>query len=277
MSRIRDLPAKVDPRPSRPSRRVIQSAACTDPGRKRESNQDYFLLDPEHDLYLLADGMGGHAAGDTAARVAAVAVDDFIHEAIESSQMTWPFGFNPNASFESNALSTSIRIADRQVRRAAQEDESLEGMGTTLVAAWIVEQRLLFSHLGDSRLYLIRSGEMRQLTEDHSVVQEQVRLGRIRRMDAWEHPNRNVVTKALGVGPAADPALAEEALQSNDLLLLCSDGLSDLLRDSEILDLAGASSELEGACRSLVDSANQAGGDDNITVVLVHYQPNGDR
>jgi serine/threonine protein phosphatase PrpC len=230
---------------------TLRSAGSTDPGQVRGQNQDTFLA--RDDLVLIADGMGGYAGGEVAAEIAA----DVVGE-----------GFGHGAG--PRALTTAVLDANRRIFERGTEP-GLEGMGTTLVAVGVVEtssgSRLLLVNVGDSRAYLLRDGRITQLTEDHSVAAELVRMGRIDEEEGTEHPGRHVLTKALGVDRDVAPDLIDVVAHEGDRLLLCSDGLSNELVDDEIeaLLVVGTPSD---AARALVAAANAHGGLDNITAVV---------
>lgn len=250
---------------------MIVSAACTDTGKHRESNEDCFLLDTENDLYLLADGMGGHAAGATAARMTVIAVHDFIQQAVREGNMTLPFGFDRRFSRESNILLNSVQLANGQVCGQASEDERLLGMGSTLVAVWILPAVFTYVHVGDSRLYLVRDGRLRQLTEDQTLVQERLREGVISKEQARCDPERNVVTQAVGSPDGLSLSSFTEPMRPGDLLLLCSDGLTDMVEEDDLRRLLIQEREVSVLCRELIQAALEAGGHDNVTAVLLQH------
>ncbi len=249
---------------------MLVSSALTDAGRKREVNEDCYLLNPGHHLYLLSDGMGGHAAGEVASHLTVDTVNEFVVLISQSREVTWPFGYNVGLPYEHNVLKTAVMLSHSRVRQTADQTEQYLGMGATLVAVWLREPTLYYCHVGDSRLYLFRQGYLEQLTKDHTLVQEQVEGGLITPEQARSHPLRHVVTKAIG-GDALEVDVEERELQHEDQLLLCSDGLTDRLSDDDICRVLGASAGVDEVCRRLVDAANQAGGDDNITVALLKF------
>jgi protein phosphatase len=234
----------------------------SDVGRRRESNEDEFLVEPRLDLYVVADGMGGHAAGEVASRIAV----DSLREALSGPRNGGAAVSLRNAVHEAN-----VRICDSIQTHADQR-----GMGTTLVALLVEDERAIIGHVGDSRAYLLRDGTLRRLTSDHSWVNEQVKLGLLSDEAAQRHPMRNIVTRALGSRTEVAAEVREEGLHSGDVFLLCSDGLNTMLPDEEIEGiLARFGSEPEKACRELVARANERGGEDNTTVVVVHVETPG--
>jgi len=227
---------------------LSQRAAVTDPGRRRRRNEDSYVMEPP--LFAVADGMGGAQAGEIASRIAASVLRDSTgHEGEE-------------------AVVTLIQEANRRVYEAAATDEARSGMGTTMTVALVENGTVRIGHVGDSRAYLIRDGRLEQLTEDHSLVAELVRSGRLSREEADVHPQRSVITRVLGTDPYVDVDTFSVESQPGDLFMLCSDGLTSMVDDETILGIVEKTrANLERAARALVDAANKGGGEDNITVV----------
>ena len=252
---------------------MIEAYGLTDVGRRRKLNEDSFLVDHELGLYAVCDGMGGHNAGEVASRMAADALASFIRKSAEDDEdMTWPFGFDEELSLQANRLKTAIRLANASVFRAADNREDLSGMGTTLVAGLIRGDRLILGSAGDSRCYLLRAGELRQLTRDDSWVSAAWAEGILTADEIERHPFRNVITKAVGAKDSLEVDIHEHTLQPGDIALICSDGLHAMIHDADILRLLSPPpGSLEQAAKSLIDAANDAGGRDNVSVVLVRY------
>lgn len=247
--------------------------ARSDVGRKRKGNEDSLVLDQEHGLYVVADGMGGHAAGEVASRVAVDAIDEFVRATGGDDEITWPFGLDESISYDGNRLKTAIRQANRRVLEAVRERSEYEGMATTVAAVLVDGCEANLAHVGDSRIYLWSQGELLQLTSDHSWVNEQIQSGIISPEQARSHPLRNVVTRALGGRSELIVDVQSRRVASGELLLLCSDGLTTMVPDAEIARiLASADGDLASTARRLVDEANGRGGEDNITVVLVRFE-----
>lgn len=223
--------------------------AATDVGRVREGNEDAYLVDSGHTLYAVADGMGGHRAGEVASATAL--------EALRSAVVA------------GNAIDEAVHAANTAVFEKSVRDDSLRGMGTTIVAAVPGESGLLLAHVGDSRAYLHRAGELEQVTVDHSLVEELVREGRITAAQAAVHPQRSIITRALGVGPDVDVDVIPVALENGDRVLICSDGLSSMIHADEIARVLATVPDPTAAANALVDSANRAGGEDNITALVL--------
>ncbi len=249
----------------------VQAAARTDVGRRRSNNEDTLLMDEALGLFLVADGLGGHASGEVASRLAA--------ETIREQLAGWAAGGPPppalgapagGVSEGANHLVNSIRFANQVIHGAAGSRPDYQGMATTVVAALVVRQRVALAHVGDSRIYRIRDGKLEQLSRDHSLVREQVALGLLSEDEAAVSPQRNVVTRALGMEPTVQVDVQEQDAREGDTLLLCSDGLSDMVAEPIILEaVVHAGDDLEAACGALVELANAQGGKDNVTAVLV--------
>jgi protein phosphatase len=251
----------------------VRCEARSDVGRKRKGNEDALFLNPEQSLYVVADGMGGHAAGEVASRVAVDAINEFVALTAGSEEITWPFGLDESISYDGNRLKTAIRHANRKVLEAMRESAEYEGMATTVAAVLVDEDVANIAHVGDSRIYLWSEGELEQLTSDHSWVNEQIQNGVISPEQARSHPLRNVVTRALGGRPDLVVDVQARRVARGDVLLLCSDGLTTMIPDEGISAiLARSQGDVERAAQELVDEANARGGEDNITVVLLRFE-----
>jgi PPM family protein phosphatase len=246
----------------------VKACGLSDVGLTRVHNEDYFEIDPEHRLYIVADGMGGHSHGEVAAQLAVNSIRDFIHKTADKDT-TWPFGMDNRLERHTNLLKMAIRIAHDSVLRAISKDGSLYGMGTTVVGFLLAGNVAAVAHVGDSRAYRLRSGRLDQLTQDHTWVNEQVVAGFLSKEQARSHPLKNVVTRALGGESDVLVDVREIEVRAGDIYLLCSDGLTGMLSDADIRDrLAGAGS-LHEVCRRLVNDSNARGGIDNVTVVVL--------
>ena len=247
----------------------IDAFGLTDVGKKRKHNEDAFALDVAEGLFIVADGMGGHAAGEVASKITVETIGEFIAATRQKEEATWPFKYNHELDFNSNRLAVAIEKANERVMAAVAAQPWLKGMGTTVVAGLLNEKILSLAHVGDSRAYLFRAGMLSRLTDDHSWVHEQVAAGILTEDEAKTHPLKNVVTRALGGGPSVSPDLQELVFVAGDRFLFCSDGLTTMLGDEEIRDTCAAEKEAQALCKKLVDAANEKGGVDNITVVIV--------
>jgi len=254
---------------------MVYSAALTHVGRKRHVNQDFMVVNETSALYVLADGMGGHSSGEVAAKVAANAVNDFVTMANEPQEMTWPFGYSTTIPYEHNVLKTAVSLANLKVTHLSELEEQYAGMGSTLLAVWVRGETAFYCYVGDSRIYLLRNSQLRQLSEDETLVRELLRKGVITPDEARSHQMRHVVTRAIGMRGRLDVEVREEKLRNGDLILLCSDGVTDRLSDADLCQKLSEKSELDKLCRSLIDSANAAGGDDNITTILLRFGGSG--
>ncbi len=251
---------------------MIEAFGQTDVGRRRKINEDSFLVSPEANLFAVCDGMGGHNAGEVASRMAIEAISTFIESSGVEQEITWPWGMDANLSFDANRLKTAIRIANSRVFQEADKREELTGMGTTVVAALLAGEVMTIGSAGDSRCYLVRGGELMQLTRDDSWVSAALGEGILNSDDVEHHPLRNVITKAIGAREAIDLDLIEHRLMPGDVAMLCSDGLHGMLNDQDLAQLLPLPDSLEEATARLIDAANEAGGRDNVTVVLLRYQ-----
>ena len=253
----------------RPVMRYV-AAAKTDVGRKRQGNEDSFCLEKDLGLYVVADGMGGHAAGEVASRLAVETIRETMGRYLGGRPMDKAGSTAAGGSREANFLLSSIRNANRAIFDAANGRTECAGMGTTVAVALTQGDRVLVAHVGDSRIYRIRGGAIEQVSRDHSLVQQQVEIGLLSEAEARRSQYRHMITRALGHKESVEVDLTELPAQVGDVLLLCSDGLSDLLDNGEILAAAGEHpTDLIKACSALVDRANHKGGDDNITVLLI--------
>jgi serine/threonine protein phosphatase PrpC len=246
----------------------IQVGARTDLGRVRKNNEDCYSVDDTLQLYVLSDGMGGEAHGEVASQLAVQTVLTHCRQAA-NSRATPIFGeSSPDVSERTNRLASAIRLANRKVFEAASDAEH-KGMGATIVAAWVDGQRLSLAHVGDSRAYLLRAGTLDQLTADHSLVAEKVRVGILTPQEADASEMQSVLTRAVGTSGAVEVDTDEQAIVVGDLILLCSDGLTRMATDPEVASTLLTSSSAQEAADRLVDLANENGGMDNVSVIVL--------
>ncbi len=245
------------------------SAALSDVGMKRTNNEDAYALRPDLGLYVVADGMGGHSCGEVASKIAVSQIVEFLENSRLDEESTWPYAYDDSLSFQGNKLKTAVSAANEKIQEYAGQHAESRGMGTTVVAAMVHDDRLIMSHVGDSRAYLFRGGALSALTSDHSWVNEQVKMGFLSQSEAQHHPFRNVITKALGTKGEALADVSETPLMAGDLVLLCTDGLNTMVSDEKIAKLLSEARDLEKACKALVEAANEGGGEDNVTVLLL--------
>lgn len=253
----------------------VESFGITDRGLKRWQNEDALLVRDDLGLYVVADGMGGHAAGEVAADIAVKEIEAAVEATQDHEDKTWPENWQVNIPLDANRLVQAILGAHRKVMQAVEAASELKGMGATVVAALLDKRaaKATIAHVGDSRAYLLRQGTLQLLTSDHSWVHEQVVAGLLSEEAARDHPLKNVVTRALGGAQEPSVDFTQLPLQPGDLLLLCSDGLNTMLEDKEIEAILKSSPGLGQAAHRLVAAANEKGGVDNITVVLLRVTP----
>lgn len=241
---------------------MLEAYSVTDIGRKRQLNQDYVFSSAKPmgnmpNLFIVADGMGGHNAGDYASKCTVETVVGEIRNSFEK---------NPTI-----IVKKAIETANGKIRELAAADENLFGMGTTLVVATVIGKYLQVANVGDSRLYLVGKQGIRQVTRDHSLVEEMIRLGGLSREDARKHPDKNIITRAIGAKDEVEAEFFTEELEPGDIILMCSDGLSNMLDDKEIEKIIQNEelAEMKQKAEALINAANNNGGKDNIAVVLV--------
>lgn len=247
--------------------------ALSDKGRVRSNNEDSFAVAPDLNLFVLSDGMGGYASGEVASQIAVETIVNHVREAGTKAPLRFHGAPHPGASGPARRLASAISLANSAIRDAAEKNESRRGMGATLVAMIFNENRVSIAHVGDSRAYRLRHGSLEQLTDDHSFVADQVRQGRMTQIEAEKSKLQNVLTRALGPEPEVLVDLSEEVVVDGDVFLLCSDGLSKELSDAQISGVLDEFEDPQAAAGRLVRMANDAGGEDNITVVVVRFSP----
>ena len=248
---------------------ALEIASCTDPGMVRAHNEDSIASDGEKGLVVLADGMGGYNAGEVASGMATTVIITELQQLLEKR--------TPNETDAASGQLIAHRILHEQISKAntsiyqaAQSQPQYAGMGTTLVVALFYDNKMTVAHIGDSRLYRMRGDELKQITKDHSLLQEQIDSGVITPQQAKQSQNKNLVTRALGIDPVVEPEIHDHETQPGDIYLLCSDGLCDMVGDEDIgLALQTLSSNLKLCAQHLVQTANDNGGRDNISVILV--------
>lgn len=237
----------------------------TDVGQARSMNQDSLLVSENNDkglnLYILADGMGGYKGGEIASKVAVTAVEKYITEKFDS--------ISKDKESILDLIDDSIDFANSAIYEESEQDEELQDMGTTLEVLLIYKNKVYIGHIGDSRIYRIRKNRMKKITTDHSYVEKLIQDGEITREEAYNHPKKNLLIKALGTDKVAQPDLLYTMLNKNDVLLMCSDGLTNMIREDDILDTILSKEALEDTTEILVNKANEAGGLDNISVIVI--------
>jgi protein phosphatase len=247
----------------------VDSKSLTHVGLKRPLNEDSFCSNVDEGLYVVADGMGGHAHGEVASRLAVETIEEFIKLTSGDADVTWPYGIDDNLSLNGNRLKTAIRFANQKLIEHARSSAGCEGMATTVVAVLVDGNLAEVAHVGDSRIYLVRDEQITRVTSDHSWVNEQVQSGIINSEQARNHPLRNVVTRALGGRPDIEVDMQVLEMKSGDRLLLCSDGLTTMLDDEEILRIVLGGDGGVDQTDQLIEAANASGGEDNTTAILL--------
>lgn len=246
------------------------SYGATDVGLKRQKNEDYFAILEDEELFILADGMGGHASGQVASRLATEHIVEFMTERCRQPGFQWPYPVHEGATFEEAAISNAIQFANERTFIESMKDSRLEGMGTTICAIVGAGDRLVLAHVGDSRIYRYRHGTVEQVTRDHSLLNHYLDTGTITPEEAKDFKNKNVIIRAVGLKDYVDPEVQVVEKEDGDVYLVCSDGLSDLVDEWVMKNCFEAEGDdLEAIAHRLIRLANQAGGKDNITVVLV--------
>ena len=248
----------------------VSSGAATDTGLRRSTNEDSFSVREDLGLFVVADGMGGHAAGEVASQAVVEGIVAFV-EATEnmSPDQTWPVPFDSEQSVNANRLRAGFGMGNRGLAAKIASSSELRGMATTAVAVLIDGETATVAHVGDSRIYRLRSGQLERLTRDHSWVEEQIRIGALSETAARQHPWRNIVTRALSGSEDLEVDVQEVALQPGDRLLLCSDGVFAVLSDDQISEVLRRGSDLDSLCDALIQGANDGGGPDNVTAVVL--------
>lgn len=241
----------------------------TNVGRKRTHNEDSFDIVEESNLYLVADGMGGHASGEVASQLAIKTLREFYQATDKDPDATWPYKMDKALGYEQNRLATGIKLANLRIHQSAQDDPQYRGMGTTLVACVAIHEGILIGHVGDSRVYRVRDGQMSQLTEDHSLLNDYIKMRRLSQDEIANFPHKNVIVRALGMKQTVKVDTALDKPEPGDRYILCSDGLAGPASDEEIHEVAIAEQDPKAACEKLIAKANDNGGPDNITVVIL--------
>jgi serine/threonine protein phosphatase PrpC len=253
---------------------ILQASGISDTGRQRESNEDYFAMDSDLGLYIIADGMGGHSAGEVASKVAVEVIQKNITNWIKKDILEDELFDFPDTTLSrmGNYILSSIKLANRVIYEMSSEYNEYKGMGTTIGVLAIMPSAVISANVGDSKIYLFRGGSMETLSKEHNVVAEHLEMGLISKEEAKNSPLRHMLTRNLGSLGTVNADVFEIEPRDKDRFLLCTDGLTDLVSDEEILAIVNQSDDLEYVCQQLVDEANERGGHDNTTVSLVHIE-----
>ena len=239
---------------------------------KRAHNEDSLYLIPAHNLYMVADGMGGHSSGEVASQLAVEVVAEFFQETGEDDDMTWPFKMDKDKEYQENRLVTSVKLANRRIFESAVVEPRLKGMGTTIVVVHFANGGCYIGHVGDSRVYRLRGNDLTQITEDHSLLNDYIKMKELTQEEIDNFPHKNVIVRALGMKETVQVDTQYEVPEHGDIFMQCSDGLSGMITDEVIRDIMVQHREdLELSCNKLIEAANGNGGTDNITVVLSQF------
>ncbi len=258
----------------------LKAAALTNVGMKRTHNEDSVLLVPHENLFIVADGMGGHASGEVASAMAVDQIKQFFEMTSKDEEQTWPFKEERGLKYEENRLSTSVKLANRSIYETAQQDAKKRGMGTTVVTMLFTHDGAYTGHCGDSRAYLFRDGNIIQLTEDHSLLNDYLKAHALTPEEIENFPHKNVIVRALGMKDTIAVDIGRHEPKPGDVFMLCSDGLSGMVTDPDMntiingfLQDEARADDVEGMCNALIDEANKNGGTDNVSAVCVKVLP----
>ena len=251
----------------------VRFSGDTHVGMKRKHNEDRFGLPDEERLVIVADGMGGHASGEVASQMAVETVIAYFKSTMDDTEVTWPFKLDRGTRYEMNRMSVAVKLANQRIHETAARSEELHGMGTTIVAGLFLDDRVVLAHVGDSRAYRLRHGDLMQLTEDHSLLNDYLKMSRVREEEKANFQQKNVIVRALGMKESVQVDLQTDIPQMDDIYLFCSDGLTGMVPDPQMAEILQSSNDLDGLCDRLIAAANAGGGQDNITVVLARLEP----
>jgi serine/threonine protein phosphatase PrpC len=251
----------------------IEVAGETNVGRKRNHNEDNFALMPDYGLFIVADGMGGHASGEVASKMAVDSMQEFFSQTQEDPERTWPYKMDRSKGYEENRLITGIKLANLRIYETAQRESKKRGMGTTFVSICTANDGVYVAHVGDSRVYRFRDGKIEALTEDHSLLNDYIKMKRLTAEEIQNFPHKNVIVRALGMKDTVKVDTRFEIPALNDVYLLCSDGLCGPVTDEAMAAVLNeyAGTDLKMAAAKLIERANENGGPDNVTAVLVRW------
>jgi protein phosphatase len=250
----------------------VRFAGETNVGMKRAHNEDSFFLPESERLAIVADGMGGHASGEVASRMAVETISSFFKATQDEQQMTWPFKMDRGHRYDVNRMVTAIKLANLKIHEQAQKDPRCHGMGTTVVSTLFLDDAIVVGHVGDSRLYRRREGSFEQITEDHSLLNDYIRMKHLSPEEIAAFPHKNVIVRALGMKDTVQVDVHVDSPRLGDIYLLCSDGLSGMITDPQIAEILAEERDLDVLCERLITLANKNGGLDNITVVAIRVE-----
>jgi protein phosphatase len=250
----------------------IEVSGQTHVGMKRNHNEDNLLLLPEERLFVVADGMGGHSSGEIASKIAVEEVAEFFRMTSQDMEITWPYKMDKQKNYDENRLATGIKLANMRIFEKASSEQRYKGMGTTIVSIYFAkENEVVVGHVGDSRVYYFRDGALKQVTEDHSLLNDYLKAKKLTPEEIEAFPHKNVIVRALGMKDTVNVDINRVEPKEGDIYLLCSDGLSGMVPDAQMEQILRSQPDLEKACAMLIDAANANGGNDNVTCVLAQF------
>jgi protein phosphatase len=248
----------------------IQVAGETNVGMKRNHNEDTFSVIENENLFIVCDGMGGHASGEVASQMAVETIRNFFRDTREDPELTWPYKMDRSRRYEENRLITAIKLANLRIHEASKRETKYHGMGTTIVAFYSIEEGAYLAHVGDSRIYRLREGQLQQVTEDHSLLNDYIKMKKLTAEEIASFPHKNVIVRALGMKESVKVDTFLEHARPGDIFLLCTDGLSGEVPDPQIHEImVRHGRDLKAMSHELIETAKKNGGSDNITVILV--------
>ena len=250
----------------------VRFSGETNVGMKREHNEDAYYLPQSERLAIVADGMGGHASGEVASRMAVETIVGFFRETEDEQELTWPFKVDRASRHDINRMTTAVKLANLKIHQEAARNPACSGMGTTVVSTLFLEDAVIVGHVGDSRLYRLREGLFDQMTEDHSLLNDYIKMKHLSAEEIAAFPHKNVIVRALGMKPTVQVDVIVDQPRLGDVYVLCSDGLSGMLPDPEIAALMQTEPDLDRLCERLISGANANGGLDNVTVVAARLE-----
>ncbi len=251
----------------------VRFAGETDIGRKRDHNEDSIYLPSDIRLAIVADGMGGHAAGEVASKLAVETLVDYFEKTESTQPLTWPYKVDRDLRTDTNRMIQGVMLANLEIHERAERDTSAKGMGTTIVSIFFLDDTAIIGHVGDSRVYRFRDDKLTQVTEDHSLINDYIKMKRVTPEEAENWPHKNVIVRALGMKDTVSVDILTEHPQIGDIFLLCSDGLNAMLSDDQIGHLLRSEKDMDKCVDALIAAANDEGGIDNISVVIARIEP----
>ncbi len=252
----------------------LEVSGQTHVGMKRNHNEDNLLLLPEERVFVVADGMGGHSSGEIASKIAVDEVGEFFRMTSQDQDITWPYKMDKQKNYDENRLAVAVKLANQRIFEKATADTKFKGMGTTIVTVYFAkDNEVVIGHVGDSRVYFFRDDTLRQITEDHSLLNDYLKAKKLTPEEIENFPHKNVIVRALGMKDNVVVDVNRVEPKPGDIFLLCSDGLSGMVTDEQIQTVLQNTKDLDKACAQLIDSANANGGNDNVTAVLARFEP----